>query len=62
MYFLHVLKPGGLVSLDDALCAKNSKSKLVLLEHGYSNEDINNMEADFVCADLKNFCKVISSL
>ncbi len=49
-------------SINDALCAKNSKSKLVLLEHGYSNEDINNMEADFVCADLKNFCKVISSL
>ena len=49
-------------SINDALCAKNSKSKLVLLEHGYSNEDINNMEADFVCADLKNFCKVISNL
>ncbi len=49
-------------SINDALCAKNSKSKLVLLKHGYSSEDINNMEADFVCADLKNFCKVISSL
>ena len=49
-------------SINDALCAKNSKSKLVLLEHGYSNEDINNMEADYVCPDLKNFCKVISSL
>ena len=32
------------------------------IRDGYSNEDINNMEADFVCADLKNFCKVISSL
>ena len=49
-------------SINDALCAKNSKSKLVLLEHGYSSEDINNMEADIVCAALKNFCKVISSL
>jgi len=49
-------------SINDALCAKNSKSKLILLEHGYSNENIKSMEADFVCADLKEFCNIISNL
>ena len=34
-------------SIADAECAKNSKSQLILLEHGYSRENIKLMGADY---------------
>ena len=40
-------------SIADAECAKNSKSKLILLEHGYSRENIKLMGADYIFRDLK---------
>ena len=40
-------------SIADAECAKNSKSQLILLEHGYSKENINLMGADYIFKDLK---------
>ena len=40
-------------SIADAECAKNSKSQLILLEHGYSKENIQLMGADYVFKDLK---------
>ena len=40
-------------SIADAECAKNSKSQLILLEHGYSKEDIQLMGADYVFKDLE---------
>tara|TARA_Y100000813_G_C24117808_1_gene331100 strand:- start:251 stop:841 length:591 start_codon:yes stop_codon:yes gene_type:complete len=40
-------------SIADAQCAKNSKSQLILLEHGYSKENIQLMGADYVFKDLK---------
>tara|TARA_B100001248_G_scaffold128295_1_gene96153 strand:- start:480 stop:1133 length:654 start_codon:yes stop_codon:yes gene_type:complete len=40
-------------SIADAECAKNSKSQLILLEHGYSKENIKLMGADYIFKDLK---------
>ena len=40
-------------SIADAQCAKNSKSQLILLEHGYSKENIKLMGADYIFKDLK---------
>ena len=40
-------------SIADAECAKNSKSQLILLEHGYSRENIKLMGADYIFRDLK---------
>ena len=40
-------------SLADAECAKNSKSELILLEHGYSSENIRLMGANHVFKDLE---------
>lgn len=40
-------------SIADAECAKKSKSQLILLEHGYSRENIKLMGADYVFKDLK---------
>ena len=40
-------------SIADAECAKNSKSELILLEHGYSKENIKLMGADYIFKDLK---------
>ena len=49
-------------SINDALCAKNSKSKLILLKHGYSDIDINTMKADKILDNLKNIPYIISNL
>ena len=49
-------------SISDASCAKNSKSKLILLKHGYSDIDINTMKADIILDDLKNIPDSISKL
>jgi phosphoglycolate phosphatase len=40
-------------SIADAECAKKSKSQLILLEHGYSRENIKLMGADYIFKDLK---------
>ena len=40
-------------SIADAECAKNSKSQLILLEHGYSKQNIKLMGADYIFKDLK---------
>lgn len=40
-------------SIADAECAKNSKSQLILLEHGYSKDNIKLMGADYIFKDLK---------
>lgn len=40
-------------SIADAECAKNSRSQLILLEHGYSKENIKLMGADYIFKDLK---------
>ena len=40
-------------SIADAECAKNSKSQLILLEHGYSKENIKLMGANYIFKDLK---------
>ncbi len=49
-------------SISDALCAKNSKSKLILLKHGYSDININTMKPDIILDDLKNIPYAISNL
>ena len=49
-------------SISDALCAKNSNSKLILLKHGYSDIDINSMKADIVLDDLKMIPYSVSKL
>ncbi len=49
-------------SLNDALCAKNANTKLILLKHGYSNEDLETMGADYVLDDLKNLPTKVYSL
>ena len=46
-------------SKNDALCAKKSNSKLILLKHGYSEENINNLGADYVLSNLKEVSNVI---
>ena len=49
-------------SLPDALCAKRTKSKLVLLSHGYSQENIDNMGADLILDSFSQFKKELSKL
>ena len=49
-------------SISDALCAKNSKSKLILLRHGYSDVDITTMKADEILDNLKMIPYKISKL
>ena len=49
-------------SLNDALCAKSANTKLILLKHGYSNKNIEEMGADFVLDDLKNLSTKVYSL
>ena len=49
-------------SINDALCAKRSRSKLILLKHGYSDKNINNMNADIILEDLKKIPQIISNL
>ena len=50
-------------SISDALCAKRTKNtKLILLKHGYSNESLEKMGADFVLNDLKDISSKIYSL
>ena len=49
-------------SINDALCAKNANTKLILLKHGYSNESLEKMGADYVLHDLKNLSSKVYSL
>ena len=49
-------------SLPDALCAKRTKSKLVLLSHGYSHENIDNMGADLILDSFSQFKKELNKL
>jgi phosphoglycolate phosphatase len=46
-------------SKNDALCAKKSKSKLILLKHGYSKDNLLNLGADYVLSNLKEVSKKI---
>ena len=46
-------------SINDAICAKESGSKLILLKHGYSDIDVNSMQADIVLDNLKEIPKII---
>lgn len=48
-------------SINDALCAKRSESKLILLKHGYSNDDISKMGADLILEDLSRLNEVLSN-
>ncbi len=49
-------------SINDALCAKRSGSKLILLKHGYSDKNINDMKADIILENLKKIPQIISNL
>ena len=40
-------------SINDAICAKKAKVKLILLRHGYSNKNLDSMKANKVIDDLK---------
>ena len=46
-------------SINDAICAKKSNSKLILLSHGYSDLDIKSMGADFILDTLKDLPEII---
>tara|TARA_X000000950_G_scaffold273526_1_gene357418 strand:- start:306 stop:992 length:687 start_codon:yes stop_codon:yes gene_type:complete len=48
-------------SISDALCAKKSNSKLILLTHGYSDLNIKSMGADFVLDNLKEIPNLITN-
>ena len=41
------------------LCAKKSKSKLILLKHGYSKDNLITLGADYVLSNLKEVSKKI---
>ena len=41
---------------------KSANTKLILLKHGYSNKNIEEMGADFVLDDLKNLSTKVYSL
>ena len=45
-------------SINDALCAKRTKSKLILMSYGYSKENIYDMEADEIFSDLRDILKI----
>ena len=49
-------------SLNDALCARNANTKLILLKHGYCNENLEKMGADYVLDDLKNLSSKVYGL
>ena len=49
-------------SINDALCAKNANAKLILLKHGYSNKNLEEMGADHVLKDLKNLASKVYEL
>ncbi len=46
-------------SLNDALCAKGSSSKLILMSYGYSLENIYQMKADLITDDLKDILRFL---
>ena len=45
-------------SINDVLCAKRTKSKLILMSYGYSKENIYDMEADEIFSDLRDILKI----
>lgn len=49
-------------SINDALCAKKSGSKLILLKHGYSDINVNKMGADIVLDNLKKIPQSIEKI
>ena len=49
-------------SLNDALCARNANTKLILLKHGYCNDNLEEMGADYVLDDLKNLTSKVYGL
>ena len=46
-------------SKNDALCAKESSSKLILMSYGYCKENIYNFNADLVTDNLLNIPKFL---
>ncbi len=48
-------------SQNDALCAKKCKAKLILLQHGYSKENLYDYKADFVLKNLKEVSNIMLS-
>lgn len=45
--------------INDAICAKNSSSNLILMSYGYSKDDINKMGADLITNDLRDIPKYL---
>tara|TARA_Y100000589_G_C27140333_1_gene624358 strand:+ start:561 stop:1214 length:654 start_codon:yes stop_codon:yes gene_type:complete len=46
-------------SINDAICAKENDSKLILMSYGYSQENIHDMKADLVTDDLRDILKFL---
>ena len=49
-------------SINDAICAKKSGSKLILMSYGYSDIDINSMDADLILDSLKDLPSLVDDI
>ena len=49
-------------SINDAICAKKSGSKLILMSYGYSDIDINSMDADLILDSLKDLPNLVDDI
>ena len=49
-------------SINDAICAKKSGSKLILMSYGYSDIDINSMGADLILDSLKDLPNLVDDI
>lgn len=49
-------------SINDAICAKESNSKLILMTYGYSDIDVHTMGADLTLNSLKNLPKLVDAI
>ena len=49
-------------SINDAICAKKSGSKLILMSYGYSDININSMDADLILDSLKDLPSLVDDI